>query len=261
MSTSSAWGAPRSPAHPSQRALEQLAFDPTTTAELASAALHLGGCAACQGVVAQLREARTRFLAERPASDFLRAVEAQARPRGSRGARPLAILGGLALAAAAAFAVISVPPPPETSLRMRGGDGLRLYVSRAGGPAEPHHGERLAPGDRLRFGATSSAPGFAMVVNLDGQGRATTFVPAKGDQSVAISAGAEVLLPGTIELDAVGGSHDLYLFLSAAPLERGQVEAELVEAFHRGGEALERVGRLELPAAISKIRLEIGGAP
>lgn len=264
MSISSTWGAPRSPAHPSQRALEQLAFDPRTTSELASAELHLGRCASCQAAVAELRRARTRFLAERPASEFLRAVEAEARPRVARGVRPLAILGGLALAAAAAVAVISAPPlvEPEAPLRLRGaGDGLRLYVSRGGGPAAPHHGERLAPGDRLRFGARSSAPGFALVVNLDREGRATTFVPAGGDQSVAIGPGAEVLLPGTIELDAVEGSHDLYLIVSSAPLERSLVEAQLVEAFHAGGDDLDRLGRVDLPAEISKVRVEIGGVP
>lgn len=245
---------PRTPSHPSARALEALAFDGDATHSGTPLAEHTVSCAACRAEVDRLRSERSAFLESRPAAAFVAQLEEakfELRP-GRRLWRWIAPPVALAACAAVAL-VLTLPEPPD--VRMRGEATLVVHVSHGGGPATPYDGEALAPGDVLRFVVGSGEPGYAYVANLDDRGHVTPYVPADGTRSVPIEAGDRVVLPGSIALDEFAGEERVFLFVSREPLDGATVASSLGDAYHRAGGRLGAVDDVAVDAAVSTVMI------
>lgn len=113
-------------------------------------------------------------------------------------------------------------PAPQPGVRSKGTD-LSLLVHRdsASGSEIVHSGERLAPGDRLRFQVTLPAAGFVGIVGQEASGQLYRAWPLEGSDDFArVDETATHVLPGAIELDASTGREWLHLVhcpLPAAP--------------------------------------------
>jgi hypothetical protein len=175
--------------------------------EIAALCSHLAGCEPCRARH-ELLEREHRALSEQlpalPSTSSSGVVAVDARRYLL--ARVALGLGSLAAALALWLSLDQRKPVPIT--RTKGGnDTVQLdWVIRRGGEVfTPDAGEPLRPGDALRFGLRTTRRGFASVLSLDGEGRASVY-----HEWVAIEPGARRLLPGAIELDEVVGEEHLY---------------------------------------------------
>jgi hypothetical protein len=168
---------------------------------------HLGTCERCERRRSTLLAERDAFAREGPA------LEARAH-RVVRRLRPW-IAGGIGLLAAAAAMVLwrGVPKegvPKEPGLRSKGsGWRLGFYVSHAGAVREGAAGERVEPGDALRFTYSATEARYVAVLSVDGAKRASTYYPASG-AATREEPGAEVALPLSTVLDDTLGEETIY---------------------------------------------------
>ena len=255
----------RKPDHPSLRALESLAFDAEATHRGSELEAHVAGCPTCRASLEELRGGREAFLKARPAGVFLAKLEARSEaeapePLTARLTRWLR-LPQLVMATAAAAALFVVAPkllegPEHPGVILKGELelGFAIHSSRRGEKAaalEP--GQALREGDLLRFVVSLPKPGHVFVANLDDRGRYTRYYPARATESATQGAGADQVLPGSIELDDFVGTERIFLLDSAAPLEDREVEAALSRAFTRAQRRLEALGDLGLPARVESV--------
>jgi hypothetical protein len=229
--------ASREAGHPSARALETRAFAPEGAASAPEVEHHLRACDSCRERVAALREERTRFLRERPASAFVsRVLERQ--PRTAWWTRPFWAFGVLPMAVAAALVLLLVRPgdsAPPVRLKGLAGLSLELLVSHEGAAARAvAEDEPLGPGDVLRFRVTVPGEGHVFIANLDEAGHFTRYFPLAGARGAPLEGGAH-LLPGGVVLDDARGEERITVFFSPEPLEERDVEAALRGAFQRAG--------------------------
>ncbi len=188
-----------------------------------AARAHLTSCARCQARAAEQERARERFEAIRAGS--WAAVEARAAPRGP--ARWLLRLAApLAAISAAAALLLLVVDGEDRSPRAKGAAALKVYALHEGRVREVQSGDRVAPGDRIRFVAECGAASHLLVLAVDGAGKAMAYVPFDGDRSVALAAG-RTELPDSVELDATPGPERLFVFFSDRPLEAAPLREAL----------------------------------
>lgn len=253
---------PRTPSHPSPRALEGLAFDAPEAHQGSDLASHVAGCARCAAEVEELRAGRVGFLTARPAAAFMAKLDATQTPtlleRLMAWLRPGPLLA-VVMAGLLLVVVVRMTPEPERGVKLRGAATLALHVSRGGAPAAPFDGRPLAAGDVLRFVVDAEADGYALVANLDDQGRVTVYVPPTEAGRVPVVAGRDRVLPGSIALDDFVGTERVFLFMSAAPLGHAEVEAALRAAFEKAQGRLQDVDAVDLPAAISSVTVVKAG--
>ena len=236
--------------HPPAWILEALAFGAEVADGRPSAdeRAHLEACPRCRAIVGQLRAGRRRFDAAHPEQVFF----AQVRRRKTATERPARLhrdwptpkawqLWFGACSAALASILFFVGPlsapervsvPPTIRLRGQAPPSLHLFVSRAGGIAEPMgKGDVLRAGDLLRFGVKVQTGGFIYVVNLDEQRRFSLYYPPPtADRHRSYAARDEIqLLPCSVELDDYVGREALYLLVSQRPLSTELLERAFVE--------------------------------
>jgi hypothetical protein len=100
--------------------------------------------------------------------------------------------------------------PKETGLRSKGsGWRLGFYVSHSGAVREGAAGERVEPGDALRFTYSATEARYVAVLSVDGAKRASTYYPATG-AATREEPGAEVALPLSTVLDDTLGEETIY---------------------------------------------------
>jgi hypothetical protein len=252
----------RTPSHPSSRALEALAFEDEGI-DGSSWASHVAECPRCRDEVASLRAGRAAFLVRRPPAAFMAELERAQAPglwtRVQGWLRPgpalAAVMAGLLLAVVVGVGRLG----PSTQVRLRGAAGLAVHVSRGGAPAAPHDGRALRAGDVLRFVVDAEADGYALVVNLDAEGRATLYVPPEGGRSVPVAAGRDRVLPGSIGLDDYVGEERVFLFWSERPLEAARVVGALEAAFARSQDGLRGVDGLGVEAEVFSVSITKAG--
>jgi hypothetical protein len=228
--------------------LDTFALGGLSAAERGAAQAHLDGCEACrsrlQGIAAE-REGFDRFTLPKT----MPAVVERLRPRPwqelLRGLSP-----AFALAAACAVLLVLVPlsrtGPGE--LGIKGGAALQV-VARQGARVGPlRAGERLAPGDEIRFVVEPGTRRYLLIVSVDGAGAVSVYEPFHGAASRAIS-GARVEIPGSIVLDRSPGPERLYALFSDVPIPVADVAPKLQALGQGGAEAIRRGGPLEVPGA------------
>lgn len=205
--------------------LSDLGFDEWHAGELdaereSAADAHLGVCERCRKRKAELDADRERFFAFSPAPPTRAAVDSM---RASRRARviPLRAWGGAALSAAALVALfVALTPGPRSGRdasegetigdRVKGSHRLGFFVKRGSETLEGLPGQRVVPGDQLRFVVTLRAPAHVAVLSLDGAGHASVYFPAEGGSAPRLDPAPERALEGAVELDATLGRERLW---------------------------------------------------
>lgn len=221
----------------SEQCISDLVFDEWHAAELDApgiqrAAQHLASCARCQGRQRALQADAHAFLAAHPKPPS----------RGFAVRRFGVALTGLAVAAGAFLVLRASEPIGE---RSKGGPTLGFFVSRDERVFPGATGERLHPGDRLRFVASSNGPRQLAVLSRDAHGVASVYYPA-APRSRALETEQPTPLEAAVELDGTLGKETLYGVFCA-----NEFEVEPLRA------ALERSGQLPALPGCSIDVLEI----
>ncbi len=207
--------------HLSSPELDLLRVDGLASSEAEVARAHLAGCPRCQARAQELDAAAARF--EQIRAPAWQAIEARAaRPRLRDLMRWLVPLA----AAAAAVMVMMVAAPWDRGPRVKGGPMLQVFALHQGQTRELRTGEKVVPGDRIRFAADGAGAAYLLVLSLDGRGRATAFVPFDGARSLPLAEGRQAL-PDSVELDDAPGPERLFAFFSREPLEAAPLRAAL----------------------------------
>ena len=205
--------------------ISDLRFDHWLAGELDGAQVselegHVSSCARCAGRKRELEQQQAEFLAAAPALRSGRGTVTRTR---RTWLAPAA--GGLALAAAVLLAVL--PKGSEApGTRRKGGERIGFFVKRGELVARGQSGERVRPGDSLRFTYSSSEPRYLAILSLDGAQHASVYFP-EGARAQQLPAGADSALPSSVELDDVLGTERIMGLFCEAAIELEPVRARL----------------------------------
>ncbi len=170
------------------------------------------------------------------------------------------MLTALPVCAAAAFLLLARPtrgpvPEPSEALGVKGNVGggrlaFKAFARRDERVFLVRDGERLAPGDAVRFAV--EAPGFEylLVASIDGAGTASVYFPFRGQASGRNRPEATFEVPGSIVLDAAPGPERVFAISSAGPIESTVVKAALETLGAAGPEAIRRATELPIAGTI-----------
>jgi hypothetical protein len=225
----------------SDRRLDALLAGELDDAARGEAELHLGDCARCAARRQELAGAGAAFLeAHPPAAPVRQPVRLALRRRA-------ALWASAGLAAAAALLLLVRTPSEE--VRSKGTGSVGFFVRhgesvRRGGP-----GERVMPGDALRFVITQREPSYVAVLSRDAAGQASVYFPA-AQRALRVEAGVDRALDSSVILDDVLGSELLIALRCSAPIElaplRAQLEATTSEPTWPAGCEVERLTLLKV---------------
>ncbi len=232
--------APRTAQCPTDLALEEhlLKANPAI-------ARHMAVCAHCQIWERAAAQAARAFAHESPR--WL----ANTRTRPSPVRRWAPLLPVAALAAAALFFLR--PAPPETPPYATKGEVLTVYVGGQGEPRAATQGERVRPGEELRFHVAPGPAAFVWIASVDSTGTVSRLMPAEGNAPLAV--GGAQLLPGGAVLDAAEGPERIWAVISDEPLSWAVVEQAL------RGSPVRDAAELHIPGARTATVLLERGAP
>jgi hypothetical protein len=168
---------------------------------------HAGGCERCRRRLVELSREKEAFGREAPPLVM------------PRTRAPLRWLwGGGGILAAAAANVLFVRLGGDTTRTKGGGATLGFYVSHAGGVRLGAAGERLEPGDALRFIATTHEPKYLAIYSVDGARHISVYFPS-GTQAALIESGERAPLPESTVLDDTLGDETIYGVFCEKPFE------------------------------------------
>jgi hypothetical protein len=220
---------------------------------------HVRGCARCRTMLSELVEARAELLGPDPATAALQAarrISALAADRRAEARRRWTfwLPVGLAPAAAALALVLSMssgsgskedplahaPRDPLSAeaiegVRIKGDLAIRVHNKRGDQIFEVENGAQVRAGDRLRFSYTHPRAGFIMVFGVDDQGAVFPYYQDGSLQSMPAVAGAQVMLPGSVEMDDHEGLERVFVLWSVAPLDADAVRAAVLRSFAVAG--------------------------
>jgi hypothetical protein len=224
--------APVAPPCLSDLRIDMLLAGDLAAAEAGRAREHARTCPACAARVAAIEAARAaNARGGGPDIEALRRAAAVVAPARGRGAwRPSWIALGATLAAgvAALVLVVRAPVPTETTRSKGRADAhVGFFVEHGGDVRRGAPGERVSPGDRVRFTTTSVDPGrharHLAIIGVDAARVATVYFPAGGVPD-DIAAGDDVALPRATLLDDTLGPETIYAFFCARPFAAGAVD-------------------------------------
>lgn len=126
-----------------------------------------------------------------------------------------------ALAAAAAVLLVFMrkgdhPRAPDDDIQIKGdGVALIIHLATTNKSQVLDTGDRVKPGDRLRFEIDAPKPGFVAIFGVDGTGKVSVYYPDGPD--AAHYDPEDRLVPGAIQLDATPGDEHFTLVYSEKP--------------------------------------------
>ncbi|MGC4117674.1 MAG: zf-HC2 domain-containing protein [Myxococcales bacterium] len=185
--------------------------------ERSAADAHLSACERCRSRQTEHGAARERFEKVRAAA--WQSIEARAARRPARWLWRLS----LALVPVAALLLLVLVRAPElsdpSSPGVKGDPLLRIYALHQGKVRELSSGDKVVPGDRIRFVADPGDNGghYLLVISVDGANKPSVYVPFAGERSLPLAAGRQEL-PGSVELDGTLGPERLFIFFSSREL-------------------------------------------
>ena len=223
----------RKPECLSELALDEWLADEGSAVERAAWLAHLASCAQCQARCEQRQAFNLRYHASSQDLELARARHAALALGGASGAKGLPVaprgtsrvrrhplllawLGSGALAAAASFVLfLAFSRDPELSgVRSKGSGLLDFYVKSAGGVRLGAPGERVRPGDALRFVVPRTERRYLVVLGRDSRGVASVYFPggalAERAESGGEALGWGVALGASVLLDDAPGDERLY---------------------------------------------------
>ncbi|HVH43483.1 MAG TPA: DUF4384 domain-containing protein, partial [Labilithrix sp.] len=112
-------------------------------------------------------------------------------------------------------------------VRGKGAAHVGFYVKRGEHVWRGGDGERVQPGDALRFTVTSATASYVAVMSVDGAHHASVYYPYDGARAVPCEAGGDVALPSSVVLDAVVGNETLIALSCDRAIELEPIRARL----------------------------------
>jgi len=240
----------RSPGCPQDLDLERaLAGEPAFAATLT----HAATCASCTARLAWMRDAADLF-ARRVLPATRDAVVERLAHRGWRRWLPVAVPVAVAATLAVVLLPTLLPPPNYVGTKGAGVPAplpIQVFVDRSGKAAEVHTGDRVHPGDGLRF--VVDAPDREVVlVSVDARGEVSRLVP--GGSARVPQTG---IVPGGSVLDGVLGPERIFAVELQPGMDVAKVEAAVRAAVASGGEqAVREASLLPIPASQGTVLLE-----
>jgi hypothetical protein len=168
-----------------------------------------------------------------------------------------------------------VPPPPgaaaggDTGIGVKGGPLLHVFARRGDGAVgggglvvRVADGQRLAPGDALRFVLDPTGLPYVLIASVDGAGQVSIYYPFHGEASAPIDGRSAVAVPGSIVLDRAPGPERIYVIYSDHPVQARAVRAALVGTAAGGALAIRQTVRVPIDGGVQATLLfEKDGAP
>ncbi|MFT3713325.1 MAG: DUF4384 domain-containing protein [Archangium sp.] len=185
---------------------------------------HVDTCASCTAQVKSLQTMTAEFLAARPQERFLKQLEARPVAQ-KRRVSVFAYAGAAAMALVISAAGYSQLRSDASGIGMKGSLS-RITVKRGETMSTLSAGEKLAPGDALRFEVQAKTDGFAVVLERDATGKVTVVAPFDAKEPMAVSAGTTEL-PDSAVLDATRGPETFITIFSERPFDVSQVARTL----------------------------------
>ncbi len=148
-------------------------------------------------------EDRQAFLKKYPFERFLEETAGRRRSFLGRFLQSLippstALKGALVFASIACLMIAVLWTRQEAPLVLsKGGAHLGYYVSRGDEVRKGKKEMELLSGDLLRFFYSSDKNRYLLLVGVEADGRLSTYFPAGGNESEAITKGEEIYLPGS----------------------------------------------------------------
>lgn len=113
--------------------------------------------------------------------------------------------------------------PQQAQIRVKGGQSLKVFVSRDGHVEQASDGSELQEGDKLRFRLSLSGPGNIMLLGREANNTLYPIATSPEKASMFMSAGIDQTLEQTVELDASQGKEALHLLSCPSPFSFDQV--------------------------------------
>jgi hypothetical protein len=224
---------------------------------------HVRGCARCGGLAEELDVARRELLIGDPsallaAQRIAFAVAERYQDQRRRRWHMVGWVSARAVAVAALLVVVAphvhVPPRESTiatavqepGVWAKGRLVVEAFCKRGESVFRVEDGAALLAGDRLRFAYTAPQDGHLMVFGVDDGGQLFPYYGEGALASIAVGAGASVMLPGSVELDNHHGVERVFALWSPTPVDAAGVRRAVAQALASGDIA--RATRLNLPA-------------
>jgi hypothetical protein len=141
------------------------------------------------------------------------------------------------------------------TIAVKGDDLMQVFAlhhSEAAGGGAPGvvrvgNGQRLAPGDALRFVLYPSGLPYALIASVDGAGQVSVYFPFHGEESAAVDGAVAVPIAGSIVLDRAPGPERLFAIFSERPIAARLVRQLLAGTAAGGAGAIRAARQLALP--------------
>jgi hypothetical protein len=213
----------------SNACLSDLALDRHRAGELSperehDAELHLRGCLDCRERRRSMDAVSQAYLADARSEQTLTRLRRSSRRPASRVSARL--LATLAIAAAIGLSLLPIQRESE-SLRSKGALRFGFFVKRGERVFRGTDGERLRPGDQLRFTVQPARTGHVAILSLDSRGVVDVYYPAVGAPIQVAPREQETALAAAVELDASLGEERIYALLCERPAELAALRSEL----------------------------------
>ena len=213
------------------------------------AAAHVRTCDRCAAALAELVSARQELLGSDPERQSLaaaRAILARASERRRRAWWRLLVPLTLTPVAATAMVLLVVtrfsPGPPALdkisgatmrvpgAVRSKGALLVEAFCKRGDSVFPVKDGDDFLVGDRLRFAYTKDQPGVLLVFGVDDSGRVFPYYRDDALAGVTAPAGAEVMLPESVELDDHRGWERVFALWTPAVVGEDVVRGAVADA-------------------------------
>jgi len=186
---------------------------------------HLASCARCAARHRELADVAQDLFARRPTLGRAWSRPPSVAPSSGTGRRwgwRLGVMAGASAATVAAVLLVVARPSDGWRAKGAGVTFEAFLLHRRGDVALVLDGDRLSPGDRLRFRVTSMRPGYVAVVSVDPAGEVSSYLPPTRMLD-ELPPGRPVELGGSAELDGRLGRERLLAVVCPRPLETAAV--------------------------------------
>ena len=165
-----------------------------------------------------------------------------------------------ALAGVVVLVVLTGPrlfgPAEEPADRVKGLEPAILLFRKVAEGSEPlEDGARARTGDLIRIGYRAAGSTWGLILSVDGRGTVTPHLPRDGTRAVRLSAGSQVLLDVSYELDDAPRWERFYFVAGSAPFDAAPVVEAARRAAAPGGAGPPRVLPLSMNVRQSSLLL------
>jgi len=212
-------------------------------------ARHTAECGSCRAKLRLLQEEQRQFERDIPFERFAGGVERACRVPRPRPTRRWAMGSAFGLVAAAAVVVLLWRPSARVGdrggqdvggaagfNRTKGALSAVVRIASASGGAQrslpPTESTTLQPGERIRLGYNTAAPGYLVAVSVDDAGEVSPLYPEGGGSLPVRPTQHVTFLPDSLELTG-SGRERVFLLLAERPLDGAAVKKSVRDAHSR----------------------------